>query len=197
MRRRLVFTAVIPLAVVGFGGVGSASAAPPAPTTNHGQCVSSTPTPSGSPGRSVVAKNKKGCTTPVRRPLVCEVIGTVERDRGANEVTVTGTGPGSDGSALQCTTDIDVSAGDTISFDYTFGENTDPCGGGVPRLYAVIDGKYFNTFDDNPNECEATTGSFTLPVTGTVTEVGFVYDRGDFGSVTYSNAKVGSVVLDI
>ena len=34
-------------------------------------------------------------------------------------------------------------------------------------------------------------------LTGTVTEVGFVYDRGDFGTVTYSGAEVGGVRLDI
>ena len=39
--------------------------------------------------------------------------------------------------------------------------------------------------------------TFTFPVTGTVSEVGFVYDRGDTGSVTYSNAVVDGVTLDI
>jgi hypothetical protein len=34
-------------------------------------------------------------------------------------------------------------------------------------------------------------------VTGTVTQVGFVYDRGDTGSVTYSDATIGGVTLNI
>jgi hypothetical protein len=34
-------------------------------------------------------------------------------------------------------------------------------------------------------------------VSGTVTEIGFVYDRGDAGSVTYSKATVGGVTLNI
>jgi hypothetical protein len=194
MRRRLAITAAIPLAIIGFGGMAPALAAPPA---NHGQCVSSTPKPEGSPGRSVAAKNKNSCTTPVATPLKCTAVGEVTRNRAADTVMVTGTGLGSDGSALQCATDIAVAAGDTITFDYSLGEDTDPCGGGVPRLYALIDGTYYNTFDDDPNTCDDATGSLVLPVGGTVTEVGFVYDRGDFGSVTYSNAKVGTVTLDI
>ncbi len=39
--------------------------------------------------------------------------------------------------------------------------------------------------------------TYTFPVTGTVTEIGFVYDRGDNGSVTYSNATIGGVALNI
>jgi hypothetical protein len=122
---------------------------------------------------------------------------TVQRDSAANTVTVIGSGPGSPGSALQCAVSIEVAADQTISFSYTVGEGTAPCGGGVPRMYVLIDGTYYNTFDDDPNECSATVGSLELPVGGTVTEVGFVYDRGDTGSVTYSNAMVGGVVLDI
>jgi hypothetical protein len=193
MRRRLVITAAIPLAIIGFGGMAPALAAPPA---NHGQCVSSTPKPDGSPGRSVVAKNKSACTVPAPLPLKCVEYGTVELDSATNEVTVTGS-PATLGSSLTCVTNIDVVAGNTISFNYTLGEGTDPCGGGVPRMYAVIDGIGYNTFDDDPNECDDDTGSLVLPVGGTVTEVGFVYDRGDLGSVTYSNAKVGTVTLDI
>jgi hypothetical protein len=125
--------------------------------------------------------------------------GTVTRNARENTVTITGSGPGSLGSALQCATDIRVTAGDTVSFSYELAEGTDPCGGGVPRLFVVIDGQYYNTFDGDPDcsEANGNTITYAVPVSGTVTEVGFVYDRGDFGSVTYSNATVGGVALNI
>ena len=66
-------------------------------------------------------------------------------------------------------------------------------------MYFLIGGIYYNTIDGDP-ECSEAVGNtvtFTFPVTGTVTEVGFVYDRGDTGSVTYSNAVVDGVTLDI
>ncbi len=47
------------------------------------------------------------------------------------------------------------------------------------------------------SQADGITVTYTIPVSGTVTRVGFVYDRGDFGSVTYGNAAVGNVVLDI
>ena len=64
-------------------------------------------------------------------------------------------------------------------------------------MYFLIGGTYYNTIDGDP-ECSEAVGNtvtFTFPVTGTVTEVGFVYDRGDTGSVTYSNAMVAGVTL--
>lgn len=194
---RLALIAVVPLAVLAFGA-GPAQAKPTA-ADNHGQCVSSSPAPDGKGGRSAVAKDKNAC-----KPLPCvenddpsDGRDNVQLSSPTDSVTISGSGPGSAGSALQCRTSIAVQAGDTISVDYVFGPGTPPCGGGVPRLFVVIDGNYYNTFDDNPNSCEATSSSLVLPVSGTVTEVGFVYDRGDFGSVTYSNATIGDVVLDI
>jgi hypothetical protein len=174
------------------------SAAPAA--SNHGQCVSQSPKPDGKGGRSAVAKDKDACQELATR-LVCTEneagADTVQLDSAADTVTIAGSGPGSAGSSLSCATNIVVAAGDTISASYTFAPGTDPCGGGVPRLYAVIDGQYVNTFDDNPNTCESTVTSLTLTSGGTVTEVGFVYDRGDTGSVTYSGAQVGGQVLNI
>lgn len=199
--RRLALVTVVPLAVLGLGAA-TPALAKPSPETNHGQCVSSSPAPQGKGGRSAVAKDKDACRPPA--PLTCvenddpsDGVDNVQRDSTTNSVTISGSGPGSAGSALQCETNIVVQAGDTISVDYVFGPGTAPCGGGVPRLYVLIGGTYYNTFDDNPNTCEAASSSLVLPVGGTVTEVGYVYDRGDTGSVTYSNATVGGVVLDI
>ena len=124
---------------------------------------------------------------------------TVKLNSEADTVTITGSGPGSAGSSLECKTDIAVTAGDTATFTYQLGAGTNPCGGGVPRMYFLIGGIYYNTIDGDP-ECSEAVGNtvtFTFPVTGTVTEVGFVYDRGDTGSVTYSNAVVDGVTLDI
>jgi hypothetical protein len=173
--------------------VGAAQADKPAPYENHGQCVSSSPKSTGAGGRSTIAKDKNACPA----PLPCTTFGKASFDSAANTVTATGTGPGSLGSSVSCTTSIAVTAGQSVSADYVFAPGTDPCGGGVPRLYVVIDGVYYNTFDDNPNTCEATSTSVVLPVSGTVTEVGFVYDRGDFGTVTYSKAQVGGTAIDL
>jgi hypothetical protein len=176
-------------------GTTAAQAAPESAPANHGNCVSGTENPDGPGGRSEIAKDKSECPAPVS----CTTIGLVDLDSANNEVTVTGTGPGTAGSALQCETSIDVTAGDTASFTYELGEGTDPCGGGVPRLYFLIDGIYYNTIDGDPecSEAAGNTVTYTFPVTGTVTEVGFVYDRGDNGSVTYSDATVGDVEINI
>jgi len=69
----------------------------------------------------------------------------------------------------------------------------------VPRLFVVIGGQYYNTFDGDPDcgEAHGNTITYALPVGGTVAAVGFVYDRGDVGSVTYRDATVAGVTLDI
>jgi len=200
LRHRLVLAALVP-AVVVLGGLTTAQAAPTsgAPSNAHGQCVSESPKGGGQGGRSAVARTKDTCTP----PLVCteneDTPGTVTRNSRENTVTITGSGPGSPGSALQCATGIRVTAGDTVSFSYELAEGTDPCGGGVPRLFVVLDGQYYNTFDGDPDcsEANGNTITYAVPVGGTVTEVGFVYDRGDVGSVTYSNATIDGVTLNI
>jgi hypothetical protein len=192
MKSVLILLAALSLVAL---GATPATAAPESAPANHGNCVSGSEKPDGPGGRSEVAKQKGDCPA----PLTCVSIGLVEVNSPADEVTVTGTGPGTAGSALQCETSIDVTAGDTASFTYVLGEGTDPCGGGVPRLYFLIDGTYYNTIDGDP-ECSQAAGNtvtYTFPVTGTVTEVGFVYDRGDNGYVTYSDATVGEVTLNI
>jgi hypothetical protein len=199
LRHRIAFAALIPLAVA-LTGIGTAQAAPPTSgPANHGQCVSESPRPDGPGGRSATAKSKSTCTL----PLTCvENEGgedTVVRDSRANTVTIAGSGPGSAGSSLECTTNIRVEAGDTVSFTYALGSNTVPCGGGVPRMFVIVDGDPYETINWDP-ECSQANGNtvtYTLPEGGTVTQVGFVYDRGDFGSITYSDATVGGVALNI
>lgn len=175
-----------------------AAPAQAAPAANHGQCVSQSPQPSGPGGRSDVARDKSACSTPAPAPLDCDENGEAVVNSETNEVTVTGTGAGTPGSSLECDVTIGVTEGQTITFDYTMAEGTDPCGGGVPRIYVTIDGTNYNTIDGDP-ECADATGStitYTIPVTGTVSHVGLVYDRGDTGSVTYSNVTIGDVALD-
>ena len=192
---RPLMTGVASVGLLMLAPVSAAQADQPAPSDNHGQCVSSSAKPTGAGGRSDVARNKGGCPAPAS--LTCVASGNATRDSVADTATVTGTGPGTAGSSLTCTTSITVTAGQTISATYDFTDGTAPCGGGVPRLYVVINGQYYNTFDDNPNTCEATTTSLVLPVGGTVTEVGLVYDRGDFGSVTYSDITIGGTRLNL
>ena len=204
MRQRLVLAALVPV-VVALGGIGTASAAPSSGDTpvNHGQCVKEAPQPHGKGGRSATAKSKVPCTP---RPLTCienenpTDADTVTRDSARNTVTITGSGDPSLGSSLECATSIPVIADEsTITYTYALGGDTGPCGGGVPRVFVVIDDKVYNLQDLDP-ECTTAVGfdvTYTIPVTGTVTTVGFVYDRQDLGSVTYSNATVGGVTLDL
>jgi hypothetical protein len=176
-------------------GTTAAQAAPEAAPANHGQCVSSSDKPSSEGGRSGIARDKGGCPA----PLTCTTSGNVVLDSATNTVKITGTGPGTAGSSLECATNIPVTTGQQVTFNYELGAGTNPCGGGVPRMFVLINGTYYNTIDSDP-ECSSQapgTVTFTIPVTGTVTSVGFVYDRGDTGSVTYTNATVGGVVLDI
>jgi hypothetical protein len=208
VRQRFVLAALVPV-VVALGGIGTASAAPTAGDTpvNHGQCVKESPQPTGKGGRSAAAKSKVPCTPPT--PLTCieneDTPGTVTRDSANNTVTISGSGgtpeEPSAGSSFECATDIAVTAGQTISFSYTLGAGTSPCGGGVPRVFVLFaDGTTSeNTVDIDP-QCENSppgTVTYTLANSGTITTVGFVYDRQDLGSVTYSNATVGGVTLDV
>ena len=190
--RKILVLAVAAAAGFGLLGVAPAQAAPSEP--NHGQCVSSSPKGS----RSTTAKDKRACETPPPAPLTCTANGTATRDSAANTVTVTGQ-VGSAGSSLECQTSIAVTGGtSTVSFDYALTGGT--CGGGVPRLFVQIGSDHFNTFDSNTTcSDQGSTGtiSYVIPVSGTVTTVGFVYDRDDNGSVVYSNATVGGVVLDV
>jgi hypothetical protein len=195
MRSRFALAAVVVL-IAALAGVGTAQAKPTAGQANHGQCVSSSPQPDGKGGRSAVAHQKGSCTP----QLACTENGIVVRDSATNTVTITGTGAGTPGSSLECTTSIQVTGGEsTISFTYDFADGTDPCGGGVPRLFVRIGETYYNTFDDD-SDCSEADGNritYTIPVTGTVTQVGFVYDRGDNGSITYSDATVGGITINI
>lgn len=203
MRHRLVLAAVF-TATVALSGIGTAQAAPAGNSApaNHGQCVSTSPQPSAPGGRSAVAKDKSTCgnSNPTLTCIENEDGGdTVIRNSADDTVTITGSGAGSAGSSLECATDIPVTAGQTVTFSYTLAPGTAPCGGGVPRVFVLIDGTYYNTIDGDPECANSAPGTvtYTIPVTGTVTQVGFVYDRGDTGSVTYSNATVGSVTLNI
>ncbi len=209
MRYRFALAAAVPAAVL-LGGLGTAHAVPTAGDTpaNHGQCVSESAKPSGKGGRSAAAKPGGSCKVP---PLPCVeneavvppeaepvVLDTISRDSDANSVTISGA-PGTLGSSLECTTDLFVVEGTTLTFSYDLAEGTDPCGGGVPRVFVVIDGTAYNSFDGDTDCSEAVDGTITypIPVGGTITQVGFVYDRADEGSVTYSNTAIGGTQLDI
>jgi hypothetical protein len=198
LRHRLALAALVPV-VLALGGMSTAQAAPTsgAPANTHGQCVSES-AKAGDQGRSAVAK-KKGTCTP---PLVCTRNGDVELDSARNTVAVTDvdapTPEEFGGSSLQCEADLTVVAGDRITFDYTIENGS--CGGGIPRIYVVIDGDYYNTFDGNPGQCGVNgTVTYTISVSGTITEVAFVSDRQDgaYSTVTYSNAKIAGLTLNI
>jgi hypothetical protein len=201
LSRRPALAAVFSV-VLAAGATGTAQAAPSSgdgPPANHGQCVSSHSQPDGKSGRSAIAKNKTGCTP----QLVCteneDGGDTVRLDSPNNTVTVEGSGNPSAGSNLVCDTAIDVEVGDLVTFTYTLGAGTAPCGGGVPRMYVLIDGTYYNTIDGDPQCSEADGNTVTYEITeaGTIEEVAFIYDRQDLGSVTYSGATIDGVALNI
>ena len=192
MRHRLALAALVPV-VLALGGMGTAQAAPSAGTAvNHGSCVSE----SSQGARSAAARSTDSCTVPLRCEENEDTPGAVTRDSKNNAVTVAGSGPGSDGSNLACATNIQVSAGDTVTFDYDVTGAPDVCGGGVPRVYVLIAGTYYNTHDGNVG-CLPGTVTYSVPKSGTITEVAFIYDRGDAFSVTYSNTKIDGVTLNI
>ena len=174
---------------------------------NHGQCVRNSPKPDGKGGRSDVARSQecrdaKPDPEPEPETIDCTDAvenGIVDVDESADTATITGEGPGSDGSSLECFTSYEVTAGEEIVFDYAFGSSTDPCGGGVPRVFVRINGTYYNTFDGDTDcsESDGDTITYTIPVTGTVTETGLVYDRGDSGSITYSDISIAGMDLDL
>lgn len=199
---RKTFITLMALAM-GFAILAIAPAQAAPEKQNHGQCVSSSPKPEGKGGRSAVATDKAACQEQDAR-LVCSETGNVETNSVADTVTVSGWDNPSDaegqydGSSLECSTNIAVIAGDTVQFTYELGTGTAPCGGGVPRIFVVIDGSYYNTIDGDPecSQANANTVTYTLPVAGTVTSVGLVYDRDIDGSVTYSNVVVGGQTLN-
>ena len=200
MRHRLALAALVPV-VVALGGAGTAQAVPTSGEmpANHGQCVSSHSQTDGKGGRSAVAKDKNGCTP----QLVCteneDGGDTVRLDSRNNTVTVAGSGSPSAGSNLACDTAIDVQVGDLVTFTYALGEGTAPCGGGVPRMYVLINGTYYNTIDGDPqcSEADGNTVTYEIEEAGTIEEIAFIYDRQDFGSVTYSGATIDGVALNI
>lgn len=116
-------------------------------------------------------------------------------DRDSNTVTITDD-PSTRGNNFGCYTNLTVQAGDTITFNHTA-----QCGGGVPRVLVVFkDGHLENTFDTG--DCtSATSGSlgtatYTLQEGGKIRVFAFINDRGDSGTVTYSNLVIAGNSID-
>jgi len=106
-----------------------------------------------------------------------------------------------EGSSLQIENlNMPVQAGDEVSFTYALADGA-VYGGGVPRVFLEIDGKYFNTFDGGPfggidpnepgadNDDGTFTKTVTIPVNGRVGQAGVVVDSGE-GTVTVSDLIV-------
>ena len=87
-----------------------------------------------------------------------------------------------------------VQAGDMISFEFSLKDGAD-CNGGAPRMFVTIDGTTTNSWDQNIDageQCGEPTGEvvFTAPGGGTITDVGFVYDNGNPGTVYITDVLV-------
>lgn len=166
MRTKLVLALLTPLAVV-------AMAAP----------VSANP-PAAKPGKTSTLK----CFASDPADVV------VNSD--TNTVTITDD-PTTGGNNFGCTTNIVVTAGDTITFNH---DTT--CGGGVPRVFVRFTGSTGgeNTFDTGTctdrTDTSLGTVTYTLMNSGKIRTFAFINDRGDSGTVTYSNLVIAGNVID-
>ena len=116
-------------------------------------------------------------------------------DSVANSVAIKDN-PATAGNNFGCYTNILVTAGQTITFNFT-----GVCGGGVPRVFVrLTEGASVNTFDTGT--CTAGTApllgtvSYTLVQSGRIKSFAFINDRGDDGTVTYSNLVIAGNVID-
>ena len=129
------------------------------------------------------------------KPLKCVASDPqdVQVDSISNTVTITGD-PSTAGNNFGCYTNLKVMAGDVITFNYI-----GACGGGVPRLYVRFAGNTAgeNTFDTVGCPAGATqTVTYTLQSSGKIVSFAFINDRGDGGTVTYSNLTIAGNVID-
>ena len=111
----------------------------------------------------------------------------------ANTVTIADD-PSTGGNNFGCDTNIKAVAGDTITFNFT-----GTCGGGVPRVFVrFAGGASENTFDTGTCVSDGTTGSatYTLVNSGNIKSFAFINDRGDGGTVTYSNLEIAGTFVD-
>ncbi len=116
-------------------------------------------------------------------------------DRAANTVTITDD-LSTAGNNVGCYTNLTVSAGDTVTFNHI----SEVCGGGVLRLYLGFKGGGGeNTFDTgtctSATSGSLDTASYTLQRSGKIRVFAF-NDRGDGGTVTYSNLVIAGNVID-
>ena len=129
------------------------------------------------------------------KPLKCVASdpADVVVDSSTDTVTITDD-PATFGNNFGCYTNIKVMAGDTITFDFTGG-----CGGGVPRVFVrFAGGDSENTFDTGTCTSDGTTGtaSYTLVNSGKIKSFAFINDRGDGGTITYSNLMIGDTFVN-
>ena len=84
-----------------------------------------------------------------------------------------------------------MQTGDIISFEYTLLDGAQ-CVAGAPRMFVIIGGTVTNSFDGNPANCGDGTQEvvFTVPAGGTITDVGFVYDNDNPGTVYITDVLV-------
>jgi hypothetical protein len=129
------------------------------------------------------------------KPLKC--VASDPADVIVNSTTNTVTiedDPSTGGNNFGCYTTIKAEAGDTITFDFT-----GTCGGGVPRVFVrFAGGAGENTFDNGTCTSDGTTGSVTYDLvnSGNIKSFAFINDRGDGGTVTYSNLNIAGTIVD-
>ena len=129
------------------------------------------------------------------KPLKCVASdpADVMVDSSTNTVSIKDD-PTTAGNNFGCYTNIKAEAGDTITFNFT-----GACGGGVPRVFVrFAGGAGENTFDSGTCTSDGTNGSvtYTLANSGNIKSFAFINDRGDEGTVTYSNLNIAGTTVD-
>ena len=103
------------------------------------------------------------------------------------------------GNYFGCYTNIQVKAGDTITFSH---DTAAYCGGGAPRVFVSYkDGFTENTHDGNLSNCVPAVGgalgtvTYTLTHTGKIRTFAFISDR-DNDTITYSKLVIAGNVIN-
>ena len=112
----------------------------------------------------------------------------------ANTVRVQNAGTAAGSSVEILNLNLPVQATKTVEFTYELADGA-TYGGGSPRVFLEVDGRFYNTFDAEPedagvaNDDGSFTKTWTIPVNGRVGNAGVVQDSG-VGSITVTNLVI-------
>jgi len=112
----------------------------------------------------------------------------------ANTVRVQNAGTAAGSSVEILNLNLPVQATKTVEFTYELADGA-TYGGGSPRVFLEVDGRFYNTFDAEPedagvaNDDGSFTKTWTIPTNGRVGNAGVVQDSG-VGSITVTDLVI-------